>query len=260
MGCLIGGWQSTVFPAHAGVFPGGRRQVIANQGLPRSCGGVSTGELDESVLLSSSPLMRGCFSIEGLRDRAHEVFPAHAGVFLSSSMPMMSSYCLPRSCGGVSMIETSLLHLLRSSPLMRGCFRLTLGWCPVLLVFPAHAGVFPMNLAGGITGVRLPRSCGGVSMTDGGIGVKSWSSPLMRGCFWISSFLIALVWVFPAHAGVFPGRWWTSGTRMGLPRSCGGVFAETDMGKFLAVLNQWYFSKHPSPQCGFPPYRRGASR
>ena len=80
-----GNWASGVFPAHAGVFLMTMIHVKIVYSIPRSRGGVS-GE----VVLSMdgepySPLTRGCFHAGRWQDSLTLVFPAHAGVFLSSA-------------------------------------------------------------------------------------------------------------------------------------------------------------------------------
>ena len=71
-----------VFPAQAGVFPSCRASTPRLWRLPRASGGVSKANGETTVCRSSSPRKRGCFSPGPLRESAHGVFPAQAGVFL----------------------------------------------------------------------------------------------------------------------------------------------------------------------------------
>ena len=212
-----------VFPAHAGVFPHIDRSKTFKKSLPRSCGGVSTDFVLKMAAEESSPLMRGCFSLDVRQRSGPGVFPAHAGVFPQVPYPRAVRSSLPRSCGGVSKGGSQKTYLPKSSPLMRGCFYR--GDVKLLLdrVFPAHAGVFRPRCSPLCTTSSLPRSCGGVSGEIRHCSPGSWSSPLMRGCFYVLHTLNSYVIVFPAHAGVFLGAAMRHGADMGLPRSCGGV-------------------------------------
>jgi len=72
---------SVVFPAHAGVFPWKESFDKQQDGLPRSCGGVSKAFFAGNAAVQSSPLMRGCFLRRWGEAGGGSVFPAHAGVF-----------------------------------------------------------------------------------------------------------------------------------------------------------------------------------
>ena len=176
-----------VFPAHAGVF----LTIVHNQkarigssprmrgcfralldylvpilGLPRACGGVSTRTSSRKRPTRSSPRMRGCFYVTVGEVPPAQVFPAHAGVFLSACVLPTFNESLPRACGGVSLSTSMLARLSTSSPRMRGCFHHRVSGHRCVHVFPAHAGVFPRR--------TFPDAC------------FSWTKT-----------------VFPAHAGVF---------------------------------------------------------
>ena len=73
-----------VFPAHAGVFLKATYGDDWYDSIPRSRGGVS--EIPELMedFVEYSPLTRGCFRWIISKMNAEGVFPAHAGVFLST--------------------------------------------------------------------------------------------------------------------------------------------------------------------------------
>ena len=74
------------------------------------------------------------------------------------------------------------------------------------MVFPAHAGVFPLVILCLQLNDGLPRARGGVPMSLLAHSSGMMSSPRTRGCprFHLQRALLAAV--FPAHAGVFPSR------------------------------------------------------
>ena len=146
-GCFHGlasvGLLHSVFPAHAGVFPTRTPPPWTAARLPRACGGVSLNVTVGRRLFKSSPRMRGCFLPSRMADSSQGVFPAHAGVFPSSSVSAPAGRRLPRACGGVSEIPVNLWQKRTSSPRMRGCFYAANVAGSKRNVFPAHAGVFP---------------------------------------------------------------------------------------------------------------------
>ena len=84
-GCFSGDspfnrWFS-LFPAHAGVFPGNARKRSRLLPFPRACGGVSLQEPRVTSTACFSPRMRGCFSDARRFPHLKVLFPAHAGVF-----------------------------------------------------------------------------------------------------------------------------------------------------------------------------------
>ena len=81
--------------------------------------------------------------------------------------------------------------------------------------------LLPAGLASAAEG--LPRIRGGVSAAHIVQHGLLRSSPHTRGCFYSSSFLITSSQVFPAYAGVFPGKYNPTETVGSLPRIRGGV-------------------------------------
>ena len=111
-----------VFPAYAGVFLAESRLSMMYLSLPRIRGGVSVKGRITASYAESSPHTRGCFCTYALRLLLKPVFPAYAGVFLSSGGSAVVSLSLPRIRGGVSMPIEIDGYFIKSSPHTRGCF------------------------------------------------------------------------------------------------------------------------------------------
>ena len=131
--------------------------------LPRASGGVSRCGFRISAAKKSSPRKRGCFFRDLVRRAPFLVFPAQAGVFLITKNNGMIVWGLPRASGGVSIRHCYSSSALRSSPRKRGCFSRLPALSVCVSVFPAQAGVFPVQI------VKQRH--------------RFWSSPRKRGCF-----------------------------------------------------------------------------
>ena len=194
-----------VFPAHAGVFPSGIPGVDQGSGLPRARGGVPKAALLAHIKAKSSPRTRGCSHVTSLEMSLLAVFPAHAGVFPPGRVLRNRSVSLPRARGGVPVGWLNEDGITESSPRTRGCSRKMGRKIGAILVFPAHAGVFPSPLVTASASLRLPRARGGVPHFGGGCPPGLESSPRTRGCSHRGSSRRSFHYVFPAHAGVFGG-------------------------------------------------------
>ncbi len=93
-------------------------------------------------MLLSSPHTRGCFYHLGRISPSNTVFPAHTGVFPKSALLVVAEESLPRTHGGVSVLESATVSLAWSSPHTRGCFQKKGDQYEECTVFPAHTGVF----------------------------------------------------------------------------------------------------------------------
>ena len=91
-----------VFPAYAGVFLCALLPCLTARSLPRIRGGVSGRFSVLFHVVQSSPHTRGCFDSMAVRKGVWRVFPAYAGVFLSSLLSYSLFRSLPRIRGGVS--------------------------------------------------------------------------------------------------------------------------------------------------------------
>ena len=72
-------------------------------------------------------------------------FPAYAGMFLRSFLPLAGLVRFPRVCGDVSLWWTFGHPVVALSPRMRGCFRNIRAPSIISGAFPAYAGMFPMS-------------------------------------------------------------------------------------------------------------------
>ena len=147
--------------------------------------------------------------------------------------------CFPRVSGGVSSTDASEKALITFSPRQRGCFPYREAMGTGTYVFPASAGVFPLQRGNGYRYIRFPRTSGGVSDEGTLADAKARFSPHQRGCFLLSVITFLWIEVFPAPAGVFQKRQDFSCKEEGFPRTSGGVSA---VGNLLLVFP--LFSPH----------------
>ncbi len=192
-----------LFPAHAGVFP-------------RSW-------LHQPIGIRSSPRTRGCSLGERVAGAAAALFPAHAGVFPPTARCCGSARTLPRARGGVPTPSLPPPVVLVSSPRTRGCSQCEEVPHRSVRLFPAHAGVFPGHPRPQLGQGPLPRARGGVPYALMESIRPGRSSPRTRGCSPGTAVLRGGQALFPAHAGVFPGRRRGDRAAAALPRARGGV-------------------------------------
>ena len=155
--------KTTLFPAHAGVFPNIGKSGLYKYALPRARGGISVSHAVFLENLPSSPRTRGYFHRVPRKGRAHLLFPAHAGVF-----PSVNYLTLLCGC---------------SSPRTRGYFHQADPGTSSQSLFPAHAGVFPNPSSTQTRSSTLPRARGGISTTTLDALKFDGSSPRTRGYF-----------------------------------------------------------------------------
>ena len=151
-----------VFPAHAGVFLRQAGLLKFLSSFPRTRGGVSWFMPPLVVCIWFSPHTRGCFQrkryVGGIGDG------------------------FPRTRGGVSNYRLEDSINMEFSPHTRGCFCLKRATEAMLVVFPAHAGVFPLHKHYTISNACFPRTRGGVSTGDRYKVTEDKFSPHARGC------------------------------------------------------------------------------
>ena len=86
-GCICQGSfcfsPSAVFPAHAGLYRACDLSCHAHCSFPRTRGVVSTRTITVDLSDAFSPHTRGCIVVRTEASRADEVFPAHAGLYLT---------------------------------------------------------------------------------------------------------------------------------------------------------------------------------
>ncbi len=197
--------------------------------VPRRCGGVPGQVALDVVKAACSPQVRGCSFKGKAGPRQVKVFPAGAGVF---PLPVTADYycpCVPRRCGGVPVISKGSNACPPCSPQVRGCSYHVPADFRADLVFPAGAGVFPEVILLPMDYWRVPRRCGGVPKREAGAKRLGLCSPQVRGCSPRSSQPQPRCRVFPAGAGVFPGKGNSAVGACGVPRRCGGVPASASL-------------------------------
>ena len=132
--------------------------------FPRIRGDVPAGKTIISGLWKFSPHTRGCSALQQARGFMREVFPAHAGMFLSRISVILRPSCFPRVCGDVPHQPRSGGKRCRVSPHTRGCS----AHCPVGVlagtVFPAYAGMFLRRAASSGCASSFPRIRGEVPL------------------------------------------------------------------------------------------------
>ena len=192
-----------VFPAHAGMFLSSESSKQSICCFPRARGDVPFSNWDSVLKIRFSPRTRGCSVTVTIPATLEDVFPAHAGMFLMASAPACTCQCFPRARGDVPGMRWRLNISGRFSPRTRGCSSGCVGRCPVVYVFPAHAGMFL-----GVTTTR-PETCP--------------FSPRTRGCSAATRIGKFEGTVFPAHAGMFRHRGVVGHRGRGFPRARGDV-------------------------------------
>ena len=204
LNCKRGKEAHLAFPAYAGMFPTQSSTPSTLESFPRVCGDVSYRVPDSKTKRRLSPRMRGCFQLPLSSPSISAAFPAYAGMFLLSALVGTATKGFPRVCGDVSRPRNLSRRNLRLSPRMRGCF-FKLNWLPPIIVaFPAYAGMFPTHSRSVSQLLCFPRVCGDVSgnrTTDRDLNALS---PRMRGCFQDRVCRPRCGMAFPAYAGMFP--------------------------------------------------------
>lgn len=94
-----------------------------------------------------------------------------------------------------------------SSPRWRGCFLVTTDGQQFDLIFPALAGVFPLQSRTCRLGRSFPRASVGVSPSSKETAKVERSSPRQRGCFLSNQRPPTPASVFPTPVGVVLGEW-----------------------------------------------------
>ena len=171
--------------------------------FPRIRGDVPTWIWNPWPAVRFSPHTRGC-SEYILRITAYSgVFPAYAGMFPPVVTIGQTDRGFPRIRGDVPDLLTGLLGDRAFSPHTRGCSdplvcRSLLRW-----VFPAYAGMFRPRIMRYQAQIGFPRIRGDVPCFVRRLPPYSGFSPHTRGCSVIDGPDHAVIWVFPAYAGMF---------------------------------------------------------
>ena len=206
-GCSAGRqrqWQQPrVFPAHAGMFLLCRFQTTIRHRFPRARGDVPGFQLLTEGIFQFSPRTRGCSVINKLMGAGAK--------------------CFPRARGDVPILIAPQAVENRFSPRTRGCsFGGHVQAC-VIVVFPAHAGMFPTRDLRNLGLNCFPRARGDVPGLGHCCRRDERFSPRTRGCSCHGDSLARISVVFPAHAGMFPFVWIECSPLVGFPRARGDV-------------------------------------
>ena len=110
-----------VFPAYAGMF-----RCTAGAGFAPICFPRIRGDVPDPTILVSferlfSPHTRGCSCLKQFVGQKRNVFPAYAGMFLSSSPWYLAAICFPRIRGDVPASPRLRPTSTMFSPHTRGC-------------------------------------------------------------------------------------------------------------------------------------------
>ena len=135
---------------------------------------------------------------------ARDVFPAHAGMFPHQQSPRNPHRRFPRARGDVPDGASWSGATSRFSPRTRGCSPHLVQQRIRVIVFPAHAGMFPRLRTSWPAFRRFPRARGDVPWPRAGGFICELFSPRTRGCSSYPLGAYRLLNVFPAHAGMFP--------------------------------------------------------
>ena len=141
----LGGGPQRVFPACAGMFLCEHKPRSGWLGFPRVRGDVPCPAFYRFKIKSFSPRARGCsFRHQGTCPRC-SVFPACAGMFLVvvHCQHLLASF--PRVRGDVPIDIVDGQKARRFSPRARGCSRYRPPFLGFRTVFPACAGMFPVQ-------------------------------------------------------------------------------------------------------------------
>ena len=124
-GCSVGDScgdvADSVFPARAGMFPKVGFDMNSSFSFPRASGDVPMGPQIFSALGKFSPRERGCSSVVLAQAETGEVFPARAGMFLSTTPGRRYARSFPRASGDVPNVCARSRARVRFSPHERGC-------------------------------------------------------------------------------------------------------------------------------------------
>ena len=157
--------MTTLFSAHAEVFPCCTRRPALASSLLRTRGGISSPECAVARCERSSPHTRRYFLFESLNFPNGFLFSAHAEVFPRPYSPARPGARL-RTRGGISWINVALHFRVNSSPHTRRYFHHMSGLAITQLLFSAHAEVFLVAFSGYFMLFALLRTRGGISSTQ----------------------------------------------------------------------------------------------
>ena len=190
------------FPAHAGMDPARRSSCRRRSWVPRTRGDGPEIQQENQVKYQGSPHTRGWTPADGVRDRGHQGFPAHAGMDPTRPHSPPPLPGVPRTRGDGPYGVAGDKRQVAGSPHTRGWTRGASWPGSATGGFPAHAGMDPMGPVCGSFCMRVPRTRGdgpGVCIYCGDL---MGGSPHTRGWTRATDWSAAVSAGFPAHAGM----------------------------------------------------------
>ena len=212
---------SGIIPAHAGLTGHTSTMRRRIRDHPRACGAHCSASFVGSIIMGSSPRMRG--SLVANRDRyiCLGIIPAHAGLTSWFSGHSSRSRDHPRACGAHTERKETAMEVAGSSPRMRGSHALQLQDGLVCGIIPAHAGLTSAAHSLRPAYRDHPRACGAHPMLSLCHFFKSGSSPRMRGSPGGLQEVRRRPGIIPAHAGLTSRPMNFPETRGDHPHACG---------------------------------------
>ena len=152
----------------------------------------------------SSPRTRRYFRFMPVKFRGAVLFSAHAEVFPGIAQGMQQAGTLLRARGGISHSWCCKWCCKPSSPRTRRYFQHNQVAVWYVVLFSAHAEVFPAAIASVACCWALLRARGGISLSRSSSSYSSFSSPRTRRYFQSRPKPNPCRCLFSAHAEVFP--------------------------------------------------------
>ncbi len=188
-------------PAHAGNTSSSRRPRRPGSVHPRACGEHVSRPPYPPHTAGSSPRMRGTLYRSQLPCTPPRFIPAHAGNTGHASSDDPGVPVHPRACGEHEKVLGVVVHVLGSSPRMRGTQFMIRKATQSIRFIPAHAGNTKASTSSLLTLPVHPRACGEHIMRGDCLGVLGGSSPRMRGTLEGRPGVPCGGRFIPAHAG-----------------------------------------------------------
>ena len=188
---------------------------------PRACGANKVVGSNLTYVPGSSPRMRGKRSRPLACVPCHRIIPAHAGQTRVRTALRRTRTDHPRACGANLTVAVTLAVPAGSSPRMRGKHTKTPKTMSYPRIIPAHAGQTTSTSDSWATAPDHPRACGANTARKPVTGIKTGSSPRMRGKRGCGGRSTTRGRIIPAHAGQTSPLSEHSSPRSDHPRACG---------------------------------------
>ena len=170
-----------IIPADAGNTAVRSAEDLCGTDHPRGCGEHPTSSMLFSVLLGSSPRMRGTHPVAAGMEAARRIIPADAGNTRVGSTTTLPAGDHPRGCGEHRFQVRYKLPTEGSSPRMRGTHYLACAFGDRVGIIPADAGNTALYLMLDVWTRDHPRGCGEHRISNCFRNATIGSSPRMRG-------------------------------------------------------------------------------